>query len=39
MEADNLSMFKKLLDTFMDNRCIVRFQKEYAGMDPVTSLI
>ena len=39
MEADNLSIFRKLLDKFMDNRCIVRLQKAYAGVDPVTSLI
>lgn len=39
MEADNLSMFKKLLHKFMDNGCIVRLQKVYAEMDPVTTLI
>lgn len=39
MEAGNLSMFKKLLDKLMDNRCIVKLQKLYAAMDPVTYLI
>lgn len=38
MKAGNLSMFKQLLEKFMDNRCIVKLQKLYAAMDPVTFL-